>query len=135
MKHVLLALDVGEKRIGVAIADSIGRLAAPLTTLEVDGTEVIRLQRLLLGHEITHLVVGLPRNMQGEETAQSQLIRQFVKLRLQALGLPISFQDESLTSVAAETALTGRKRGFTKADIDAHAATLILQDYLDAHYG
>jgi putative Holliday junction resolvase len=129
---IALGLDVGEKRIGVALGDSIGKIAAPLTTLTVDGTELIRLQRLLLEHNVTQLVVGLPRNLSGAETKQSELVRLFVKRRLEAFKLPIAFQDESVTSVLAEQHLvTSRKKPAAKEAIDAHAAAIILQDYLE----
>jgi len=134
-KRNLLGLDVGERRIGVALGDSVGRLATPLTTLLVDGSEIIRLQQLMLEHEITDIVVGLPRNLSGEETQQSAAIRQFVDLRLRAFSVPITFQDESVTSVLAEANLARGKKNFTKADIDAHAAALILQDYLENIHG
>jgi putative Holliday junction resolvase len=134
-KQQFLALDIGERRIGVAIADSIGRIATPLTTVQVDGTEIVQIQRLLLEHAITAFVIGLPRNQQGEETAQSNLIRQFVQLRLGGFALPIAFQDESVTSVIAEERLSKRKKGYSKADIDAEAAAIILQDYLEATNG
>lgn len=134
-KQTLLALDVGERRIGVAIGDSIGRIAMPLTTLNVDGTELIRLQALLLEHDVTGLIVGLPRNLSGEETNQSKLVRLFADRRLGAFKLPIVFQDESMTSVLAETHLGKSKKRFAKSDIDAGAAAIILQDYLEAHYG
>lgn len=133
--EVLLALDVGERRIGVARADSIGRIATPLTTLDVDGTEVVALQRLLLENEATGLVVGLPRNMSGESTKQTALVQQFVQNRLRAFELPIAYQDESLTSVAAEQELQKRKKPYQKGDVDALAATYILQDYMEATYG
>lgn len=134
-KHNLLGLDVGERRIGVALADSIGRIASPLTTLLVDGTEIVRLQTLLLEHDITDIVVGLPRNQSGQETAQSEGVRKVVKRRLEAFGLPIALQDESITSVIAEDRLKARKKPYDKAAIDAEAAAIILQDYLEAHYG
>jgi len=132
---VLLALDVGERRIGVARADSIGRIAAPLTTVDVDGTELVVLQRLLLENDVAGLVVGLPRNMSGEPTQQTQLVQQFVQNRLQAFDLPVAYQDESLTSVAAEQELQKRKKPYQKGDVDALAATFILQDYMEATYG
>ena len=107
---VLLALDVGERRIGVARADSIGRLAAPLMTLDVDGTEIVALQRLMLENDATGLVVGLPRNMSGEPTKQTETVQSFVRDKLRAFDVPIAFQDESLTSVAAEQELQKRKK-------------------------
>jgi putative Holliday junction resolvase len=134
-KAALLGLDVGERRIGVAIADSIGRLASPLTTLDVDGLELVRLQRLMLGHDATELVVGLPRNMSGEPTKQTELVRQFVVRRLAGFELPMHFQDESLTSVKAEQELQQRKKPYVKGDVDALAATYILDDYMEDTYG
>ena len=134
-KHVLLGLDVGERRVGVSVGDSIGRLASPLTTLNVDGLEMVRLQRLLLEHDATDLVVGLPRNMSGAKTQQTELVEEFTTRRLSGFGLPVHFQDESLTSVAAEQELEKRKKPFTRGDVDALAATYILQDYMEARYG
>lgn len=131
----MLGLDIGERRVGVAMGDSIGRLATPLTTVTVDGLEVVRLQRLMLEHDVTDIVVGLPRNMSGEPTKQTEAIRETVSRRLAGFGLPLHFQDESLTSVAAERELEKRKKPFTKGDIDALAATYILQDYMEATYG
>jgi putative holliday junction resolvase len=130
-KETLLGLDVGERRIGVAIGDSIGRLASPVQTIDVDGLELVQLQRIMFEHDVTGLVVGLPRNMSGEETQQTASIRQFGTRRLLAFGAPLSYQDESLTSVKAEQELTKRGRPFSKGDIDALAATYILQDYLE----
>lgn len=134
-QRVLLGLDLGERRIGVAIGDSVGRLAAPMTTLDVDGLELVRLQRLILENEVTDLVVGLPRNMSGEPTRQTEQIREFVVRRLNGFSQPVHFQDESLTSVHAEEELKKRKKTFARGDIDALAATYILQDYMEAAYG
>lgn len=133
--HAIIALDVGARRIGVALAAGGVAIASPLATLEVDGTEIVRLQRLLLEHEAKTLVVGLPRNQSGEETAQSKAIRQFARSRLRAFGLPIIFQDESVTSIMAEASLAASRKTYQKADIDAAAAALILQDYLELHRG
>lgn len=130
-KRVLLGLDVGERRIGLALGDSIGRLAAPLTTLEADGTELVQLQRLMLENDVTDFVVGLPRNMSGEETAQTGAVKDFVMRRLDGFEVPVHYQDESLTSVAAEQELQRRGKPYAKGDIDALAATQILQDYME----
>jgi putative pre-16S rRNA nuclease len=130
-KRALLGLDVGERRIGVALGDNIGRLAAPLTTLEVDGTELVRLQRLMLEYDVTDFVVGLPRNMAGEETAQTQSVKDFAVRRLNGFELPVHYQDESLTSVVAEQELMQHGKSYAKGDIDALAASHILQDYME----
>jgi putative Holliday junction resolvase len=133
-KRSLLGLDVGEKRIGVALGITDVRLASPLVTLAVDGTEIAVLQTIIREHAITDLVVGLPRNQSGEETAQSAYVRRFAAERLVPLGLPVLFQDESVTSVLAEAQLSQHKKAFYKSDIDAAAAAIILQDYLEAQH-
>lgn len=134
-KETILGLDVGERRIGVSVGDSVVRLASPLTTLDVDGLEMVKLQRLILENDVTRLVVGLPRNMSGEPTKQTEAVRAFEERRLRGMGLPIHFQDESLTSVAAERELKARKKPYTKGDVDALAATYILHDFMESHYG
>jgi putative holliday junction resolvase len=134
-KEILLGLDVGERRIGVSMGDSVARIASPLTTLEVDGTELDKLQHLIIEHEVNRLVVGLPRNMSGQTTQQTEVALAFGKHKLRELELPIHFQDESLTSVAAERELNKRKKPYSKGDVDALAATYILQDFMEGYYG
>lgn len=79
-------------------------------------------------NNVDTLVVGLPRNLDGRDTAQTRAVRQFVEA-LQ-LDLPIVFQDEALTSQQAEAGLRQRKRGYNRGDVDAEAAAIILTDYL-----
>ena len=133
-KHTFLALDIGEKRIGVAQADNEVRIAFPICTLDVDGTEMKRLRELVSEFQPTVLVVGYPRNQQGEPTEQTRTI-EHAAARLESLGVPIVFQDESLTSVLAEDYLKRHHKSYSKADIDMHAAAIILSDYLEATYG
>jgi putative Holliday junction resolvase len=80
------------------------------------------------------IVVGYPRNQQGEVTSQTEFVEAFTK-KLEYLGKKIVYQDESLTSVLAEQRLKSYGRPYTKGDIDAQAATIILQDYLEQNYG
>ncbi len=123
----VLALDVGGKRIGVARANTVARIPEPLATILVDGTEVEQITELAKAHDVTKLVVGLPRNQSGDETAQSQLVRDFAaKLE----GFEIIWQDESLTSVNAEEILQQSGKKFSKTDVDSLAAAQILNDYL-----
>lgn len=133
-KHTFIALDIGEKRIGVAQADNEVRIAFPLCTVSVDGLESQRLREIVTEVQPSVMVVGYPRNQQGEPTAQTREVER-VAARLKSLNVPIVFQDESLTSVLAETYLKQHKKSYTKADIDAHAAAIILGDYLEATYG
>lgn len=130
----LLALDVGERRIGVAIADSSIRIAVAYDTIAVDGTEVAQVRELLSQESIDVLVVGYPRNQSGESTKQTAYVEGFVE-KLGQLDVSIVYQDESLTSVKAEEILKQRKQPYEKGEIDALAASLILQDYLELTYG
>ena len=130
----LIGLDVGEKRIGVSVADAGIRIAVPLITVEVDGSEIQKIAEIVLKEQAGTIVVGYPRNQQGEPTAQTKYVESFAE-RLQDIDAKIMFQDESLTSVLAEQQLISHKRPYTKGDIDAHAAAIILQDYVEANYG
>ncbi len=126
-----LALDIGEKRIGVAVGDSGVRIAIPFETIPVDeGKELDRIARLVVDENITTIVIGYPRNQSGDATAQTEYVEAFSK-QLVDFGPTIVFQDESLTSVLAEQQLKAHKVPYTKADIDAQAAAIILQDYLE----
>ncbi|MFZ1242602.1 MAG: Holliday junction resolvase RuvX [Candidatus Saccharimonas sp.] len=132
--NVFLALDVGEKRIGVAIADSAVRIAIPHDTILVDGSEVEQIAQLIVQEKVAVVVVGYPRNQSGEPTAQTAYAESFAK-QLEDIAPKIVFQDESLTSVKAEEYLVSQRRPYEKGDIDAMAASIILQDYLEDMYG
>jgi putative holliday junction resolvase len=125
-----LALDVGEKRIGVAVGDSSVRIAVPFDTIDVDGNEIKRIARLVVDEKTDIVVVGYPRNQSGEPTAQTQFVEDFAK-KLVDIAPELVFQDESLTSVVAEQRLKGYGRPYSKGDIDAQAAAIILQDYME----
>ncbi len=127
----ILALDVGAVRVGVARASSTVRLAEPLTTLANDETIWQRLDQLCEEHAAQQLVVGLPRNLSGEDTAQTTFARAFADELAKHTSLPIRLQDEALTSKKAEDELSQRNKPFSKADVDALAATYILEDYLN----
>lgn len=125
-----LALDVGEKRIGVAVGDDGVRIAVPFDTIEVDGTEITCIARLVIDQNVDTVVVGYPRNQSGEATAQTEYVEAFAK-QLADIAPKLVFQDESLTSVMAEQQLKSYGKPYTKGDIDARAAAIILQDYLE----
>lgn len=142
----VLGLDAGERRIGVAISDPLGRFALPLESLRVDGGEMGGLSRLAREQDVGSVVVGLPLSLSGEDTAQTQRAREFGRRVEEQLGLPVEFCDERLSSREAERAgrsgevrrdgrkggrkALGRGRG-AAADTDAIAASIILQAYLD----
>lgn len=131
----ILALDVGEKRIGVAATDGVVRIARPLGVVEVDGNEL-----QAIAHHINHeqaglVVIGYPRNQSGEATAQTAYVERFAEQLSQVVDVPFIFQDESLTSVLAEQQLKAYGTPYEKGDIDALAAALILQDYVEQQNG
>ena len=130
----IIGLDIGEKRIGVARADSNTRIAVPAGYLLVDGSEWQKIAKIASLNNTRFFVVGLPRSNEGQETAQSEYVRNWVKeLRHHIPGARVRLQDESLTSVVAEERLRARKKPFEKGEIDAEAATVILQDFLESY--
>jgi putative Holliday junction resolvase len=133
-KTTFLSLDVGEKRIGVAIGDSEVRIAIAYDTIDVDGTEYEQIARLIGLESVDVVVVGYPRNQSGEATAQTTYVEEFAK-RLEEIAPKIVFQDESLTSVIAEDRLKSIGKPYEKRDIDMIAASIILQDYMEQYNG
>lgn len=126
----ILALDVGDKRIGVAIASPIAKLARPHSVLLQDDHIWENLQNLVSNENVGVIVVGLPRSLRGEDTAQTRSAREFAAALSEKLGLLVTLQDEALTSRQAEAELRAGGKHFAKGDIDALAATYILEDYL-----
>lgn len=125
-----IALDIGEKRIGVALCDAQTPFPAPLTTLVASRQLAAEVASLLRRHKVVGVVVGYPRNQQGEITPQTKRVEHIVGLLNIPREIPVYFQDESLTSVKAEEELRRRKKPYEKADVDALAATLILEDFV-----
>jgi len=126
----ILALDVGEKRIGVALASVIAKLPSPLTTLQNTDQIWNELQKLVASENIGTIVVGLPRNLNSQDTQQTMYARNFAEEVRKKCNVTIVLQDEALTSRKAESELRSRGQKYHKGDIDALAATYILEDYL-----
>ena len=135
----VMGLDVGGQRIGVALSDLTRLFATPLTTLHARPRAhvLMKLRDLAHIHEVAEIVVGLPLTMSGELGSQAKVIQQFVEELGGVVSQPISFFDERLTTVAAERMMIdmGLKLEQRKARIDEVAASIILQDYLDAQRG
>ena len=131
----LLALDVGSKRIGVALAGGGVSFVKPLTTLEHTDNIFEEIAGLVQDNQVTVVVVGFPRGLEGQTTEQTRSVEAFVEDLKQYVTAPIQWQDETLTSVKAETELALRHKGgmYTKSDVDALAATYILEDYINEH--
>ena len=130
----LLGLDVGEKRIGVAVCDETQTLARPLLTLKRASKkeDFARLAALCREHAIEQVIVGLPKTLRGEEGPQAQRVRRYAIELQAALNLPIDFWDERFSTAEARDLIIGHALT-RKNEIDAIAAAVILQDYLDGH--
>jgi len=126
-----LALDYGEKRVGVAIAHEVARLPRPLTTLQNTETLFDEISKLVADEQVKLVIVGLPRGMDGGYTAQTEHAEVFAKQLASILTVPVELADETLTSVDAENYLGGGQTA--KSDIDAIAAAYILERYLAEH--
>lgn len=123
-----LGIDVGARRIGMARVNSVAKIPEPLGTFINDDTFPQAMNRLITEHQIDVIVVGLPRNLQGEETPQSNVVRHFVDSVIKkATDLPIVFQDETLTSIAAGH---HTHESIARFGLDSLAATEILKDFI-----
>ena len=137
-----LGIDYGERRIGLALSDATALLASPWKTIANDGNVGAAAQRLasevsaLVAEEdgLAVIVIGLPRRLSGEANDQTARVQKLAHLLGAAVTVPIELQDERLTSHAADEILAGRERDWRKRKqhVDAMAAALILQDYLDS---
>jgi putative Holliday junction resolvase len=129
----ILALDVGSVRIGVARVNTVARIPEVLPTLANNEKTIDALNGLIREYEISLIVVGLPRSMEGTETAQTQYVRTFCEQKLGGLGVPIELQDETLTSVVAIEQLENEGVIAKKGDIDGRAAAILVNDYIESH--
>lgn len=132
----ILGIDLGEARIGLAISDELGMLAHPLETVHLKevADPVERIAAIAVRDDISKIVLGLPRNMNGTYGPASEKARAFAEKLTQRIGCEVKLWDERLTSVAAQRSLheAGRTVKQSRAVIDQVAAQLILQGYLDS---
>lgn len=131
-----LALDLGERRIGVAISDALGMVARPLEIFSRTSrkADFAHIGALVATHQAGAVVVGLPLNMDGSEGRQAAWVRDYSAALAETLTVPVHLWDERLTSEEAEEILRAQGKSTAKGTIDAVAAAVILQSYLDNHY-
>lgn len=134
MEGTLIGFDFGSRRIGVAVGETSTRIASPLGAIEGEANDARfdAIGRIVDEWHPAGFVVGLPRHADGSEHSVAKLAEKFAR-RLEArYGVPVAFVDETLTSADAEASLKAtRTRAGRKSDVDALAATLILQSFLD----
>ena len=135
MNERIIALDVGDRRIGIAVSDPLGITAQPIETYTRVGygPDSRHIAELAKQYETDQILCGLPRNMDGTQGFQADKVRQFAA-QLEALGLTVFYYDERMTTVLAEEALleADMRRADRKKKVDMLAAVIILQSYLDA---
>ena len=129
-----IGIDLGSKRVGLAISDKMNMIASPYETLTFKNEQDLldQLRLIILDFKVKSIVLGLPLNMNGEDSAQTKKVREF-KSVLSIFNLPIIFEDERLSSVSAKRSLVMQdiKTGHNKSEIDKRAAAIILQQFLD----
>ena len=131
----LLAIDHGEKRIGLALSDPNKIISKPLKTISYSNYEnlSIDLIDIINRHKIEKLIIGLPIGMHGANTLQTDKVKDFISYLENKIDIPIIMFDERLSSVSAKKSLVaqGIKTGYNKSKIDETAAAIFLQHYLD----
>ena len=131
----LIGFDFGERRIGVAVGETSTRIANPLGAIEESANEARfrEIGKLVAEWQPAAFVVGRPRHSDDSEHAVARLAEKFARRLTARYSLPVAFVDETLTSAIAEAELRGmRTRAARKSDVDALAAAMILQSYLDS---
>lgn len=130
----LMGVDAGKRRVGVAVTDDFRMIASPVATVLRGKSEITQLQALAKRFGISGIVAGLPKGMSGREGQQADDVRAYARSLAESLGLPLRFWDERLTTTMAERSLieAGRSRNQRKDVVDAVAAALMLQSYIDS---
>jgi putative Holliday junction resolvase len=128
----ILGLDVGEKRIGVAISDPTNTIAQPLTVVERDGGEIERISDIVSENDVGEIVIGYPRNMDGSAGTMAEKVSAFSDLISKRIDLPVTFIDERLSTAEAERMMISAdlSRKKRKKSIDKVAAAIILEGRL-----
>jgi putative Holliday junction resolvase len=130
----ILGLDLGERRIGVALSDLSAWLATPLTVLHCSNrdAEILAIEDLVRKHQVDRVVVGFPRSLDGTTGPQAQRVERYVLHLRERLQVPVVLWDERLSTAQAERMIHETGRRVQRERIDAVAAAVILQSFLDA---
>lgn len=133
-----MGLDIGDKRIGVALSDPDGILASPLTIINRsdESLDIEAITNIVSQHQVKQIIVGLPRSMDGSIGKQAEKVEDFTRRLCQHTEVPVEFRDERLSTVSAKRLMQAisTKKTRKKVRDDAIAAAVILQGYLDEKY-
>jgi putative Holliday junction resolvase len=129
----MLGLDIGDRRIGVAISDELGTIASPVGLIRREADVAGEVRALVAEYGAVRVVAGLPIGLSGREGPQALAVRGFVDELAEQLDVPVEFYDERLSTAVAERSLIagGTRRAKRREKVDAVAAAVILQGYLD----
>lgn len=127
----ILGIDYGDRRIGLALSDPLKMIASPFKTIPNTGNQE-SLKSIIEDQDIESIVVGLPLGMKGQDTTQTEKVREYAH-SLAELNCPVFLEDERLTSVSAQKSMIEQniKTGHNKGIIDERAAAILLQQFLD----
>jgi putative Holliday junction resolvase len=128
-----LGLDIGDRRIGVAVSDELGTIASPVGMIPRQSNVAAEVRALVAQYGAVRVIAGLPIGLSGREGPQAQAVRAFVDELARKLEVPVEFYDERLSTAVAERSLIagGTRRAKRREKVDAVAAAVILQGYLD----
>jgi putative holliday junction resolvase len=135
MQDRVLAIDYGEKRIGLAVSDPLWLTAQPLSFLENNKIFFVEAQKIIQEYDVKKIVLGLPKNLQGHDTAKTLEVRAFAEKLRKNLSMEVVFWDERFSTVAVNKFLIGAdvSRKKRKKVVDSQAAAFFLQGYMDRY--
>jgi len=132
----ILAIDFGERRIGLALSDELGMIASGAGTIPNDDRSIPHIVGLVTERGVIRVIVGLPLTLKGEQGDSARLVHGFVEALEKSIGVPVQLVDERFTSSMATQAIrdmgVGRKKRRDKGKVDEIAAVILLQGYLDS---
>ena len=129
-----LGIDYGSKRVGLAIGDDDTKLSIPIDALLLSSVDefIPKIKNFLTTNQIDRIVLGLPRGLDGQDTRQTQEVMIICDKLKKELLIPITLQDEAMTSEIAKERLSLSKKIVKQGEVDSEAASIILQDYLNS---
>lgn len=133
-KPNIISLDIGTKRVGIARSNKIAKIAEPLMTVENNKELSDKVAEIADQQDADLIVVGLPRNLDSKDTEQTKYSKKIAKKITDRTGIKIVFYDEALSSMQAEEILKSKRSPYSKSDIDAMSAAVILDNFMESSF-